>query len=259
MFFCSDLLGQEYIRKDTLNSSLKNDTEMKLLPTESPVDRLRIKDYEPEKEIRMDSIKNLEFNFERPFYVPVYYVNQSPMFFGDYSTNGLLLPNIYGYGSQTTIPGIGRVNQMSFMYHRQINAYFDFGAGVNAAKYSFPYSTGQSFGVFGNVTYHPTDRFRINAFGSYSPDGRYNFNNSSYGATLEYDITERFGVEMGVRRYYDNHRGWQTAPVAVPYYKFDKFNLGIDVGGILYEIIRGVKNNKPEKMMRPIPMINRGR
>lgn len=59
---------------------------------------------------------------------------------------------------------------------------------MNAVKYNFPMSVGQSLGTFGSITYHPTDRLRISAFGSYSPDSRYGFNRNVYGATVGYDL-----------------------------------------------------------------------
>ena len=89
-----------------------------------------------------------------------------------------------------------------------------------------------------------TDRFRITAFGSYTPRNLYGFNRDAYGATIGYDFTDRFGVDVGVQRYYDPQRGWQTVPVVVPHYKFNKFDLGIDVGGILFEVLRNVISDK---------------
>ena len=62
-----------------------------------------------------------------------------------------------------------------------------------------------------------------------------------YGATMSLDMSDRFGMEVGVQRYYDAMRGrWETVPVAIPYYRFEKFKLGLDVGGILYELLRNV-------------------
>lgn len=36
-------------------------------------------------------------------------------------------------------------------------------------------------------------------------------------------------------------KSWDTRPIAIPYYKFNKTKIGLDVGGILYEIVRSVK------------------
>ena len=145
---------------------------------------------------------------------------------------------------QETLPGLGRVNQASFFYRYDLNDYFSIQAGVDAVKYNFPNSVGQSLGVSGIVTYRPADRLHINVFGSYSPDNRYGFNRSAFGATVGYDFTDRFGMEVGAQRYYDPQRGWQTVPIVTPYYKFNKFDLGIDVGGILYEVLRSVMIDK---------------
>ena len=55
---------------------------------------------------------------------------------------------------------------------------------------------------------------------------------------LRTDFTNRFGVDVGVQRYYDVRQGWRTAPMVAPSYKFRKFKLGIDVGGLFYEAVR---------------------
>ena len=45
-------------------------------------------------------------------------------------------------------------------------------------------------------------------------------------------------MDVGVQRYYDVRQGWRTVPMVVPSYKFRKFKLGIDVGGLFYEAVR---------------------
>ena len=237
---CMQIFGQESIKKDTikLGTGLKKDVGGEFLLIDSSTDRVKIKDHEVNQEIQSDSSVDFDFRQERPFYVPIYYVNPSPMFMGDYNAFGQFSPYFYGRGMQTTIPGIGRVNQMMFIYQREINDFLDIYAGVNAAKYTFPYSVGQSFGVSGGMTLHPADDFHLTVFGAYSPDNRYNLNRTYYGVTVGYDFTNRFGVDVGVQRYYDVRQGWKTAPMVVPSYKFRKFKLGIDVGGLFYEAVR---------------------
>ena len=39
-----------------------------------------------------------------------YYINPTPMFYGDYSTSGHIFSHFYGSGSQTTLPRIGPVS-----------------------------------------------------------------------------------------------------------------------------------------------------
>ena len=54
------------------------------------------------------------------------------------------------------------------------------------------------------------------------------------------EVSEHFGMEMGVQRHYNPLRGgWETIPIAVPYFKFNNgAKFGLDVGGLLYEIFR---------------------
>ena len=86
---------------------------------DSSTDIVKIKDHEVNQEIQSDSPVDFDFRQERPFYVPTYYVNPSPMFMGDYNAFGQFSPYFYGRGMQTTIPGIGRVNRMMFIYQRE--------------------------------------------------------------------------------------------------------------------------------------------
>ena len=121
---------------------MKKDVGGEFLSISPSTDRVKIKDHEVNQEIQSDSPVDFDFRQEKPFYVPTYYVNPSPMFMGDYNAFGQFSPYFYGRGMQTTIPGIGRVNQMMFIYQREINDFLDIYAGVNAAKYTFPYSVG---------------------------------------------------------------------------------------------------------------------
>lgn len=239
--------AQEGLKKDSIRLSMDS---LKAIPDQSYMfpdfplsEAKRIEMDNPMDTVRVDTV--MKWKLQRPFFLPPYYTNPSPMFYGDYRTGGWISSYFYGSGSQSTLPGLGRINQASFQFRYALNDYFDIQAGLNAVKYSLPMSVGESFGVSGALTYHPNERFRITAFGTYTPRNRYGFNRNSYGATVGYDFTDRFGIDVGVQRYYDPMRGWQTVPVVVPHYRFDKFDLGIDVGGILFEVLRNaVINNR---------------
>ena len=197
----------------------------------------------PEIKIEMEAQQMgiQEIKLRRPFYMP-YHTNPSPMFYGDYSTGGMIAPNLYGYGSQSTLPGIGRINEASLMYQYNINDYWEIQAGLNATKFNFPFSIGQSFGTSGAVIYRPNEKLSFRAFGSYAPASAYGFQMSSFGGTIGYEFNDRWGMEVGAERIYDPmRRSWDTRPIAIPYYKFNKTKIGLDVGGILYEIIRSAK------------------
>ena len=74
--------------------------------------------------------------------------------------------------------------------------------------------TGQAFSTSGAFLYHPSDRVTLKVFGSYDIGNSYGMSTHSYGATMSVDMSDRFGMEMGVQRYYDAMSGrWETVPV----------------------------------------------
>ena len=183
-----------------------------------------------------------EFSLKEEIRLP-YQVNPSLNFRGDYSTDGILKQfehgALFGSGAQTTLPGIGRFNDASLGYQHVFNEKLAMQFSFNAMKINMARITGQAFSASGALFYHPSDRVTFKVFGSYDIGNSYGMSTNVYGASMSVDMSERFGVEMGVQRYYDGMRGrWETVPIVAPYYNFDKFTLGLDVGGLLYEILR---------------------
>lgn len=64
------------------------------------------------------------FSLKEELRIP-YHINPSPLFRGDYSTGGVLrqFPHgaVFGSGSQTSVPGIGRFNNASLGYQHIFN------------------------------------------------------------------------------------------------------------------------------------------
>lgn len=185
-------------------------------------------------------------------YIP-YQVNPSPLFKGDYNTNGALHQfahgTLYGSGGQTSLAGIGRFNNASLGYQHIFNENFELQVRANAMKINMSHITGQALSTSGALLYHPSERVTFKLFGSYDIGNSYGMSTHSYGATMAVDMSDRFGMEMGVQRYYDAMSGrWETVPVVIPYYRFKKFTLGLDVGGIIYEILRDVVFDKDRGM-----------
>ena len=188
------------------------------------------------------------FSLKKDISIP-YQTNPSPLFRGDYSTNGVLYRFshgvLFGSGSQTSMAGIGRFNNASLGYQHIFNEKFELQLHANTMKINMSHISGQAFSTSGAFLYHPTDRLTFKVFGSYDIGNSYGMSTHNYGATMSFDMSDRFGMEMGVQRYYDTMRGrWETVPVVIPYYNFDKFKLGLDVGGILYEVLRNVVFDK---------------
>ena len=188
------------------------------------------------------------FSLKRDISLP-YQTNPSLLFRGDYRTDGILHQfahgAVFGSGSQTSMAGIGRFNNASLGYQHIFNDRLSLQLRANAMKINMSHITGQAFSTAGRLTYRASDRVAFNVFGSYDIGNSYGMSTNSYGATMSLDMSERFGVEVGAQRYYDAMRGgWQTVPVVIPYYRFEKFKLGLDVGGIMYEILRNVVFDK---------------
>lgn len=183
-----------------------------------------------------------DFSLKGDLYLP-YQINPSLLFEGDYRTSGVLNQFshgiLYGSGGQTSIPGIGRFNDASLSYEHLFSEKLSLQLSVNALKVNMTHITGQAFSASGAFLYRPSERVSLKFFGSYDLGNSYGMSTHSYGATVGFDMTERFSLEMGVQRYYNAMSGrWETVPVMIPYYRFEKFTLGLDVGGIIYEILR---------------------
>lgn len=195
-----------------------------------------------------------DFSLKEEIRLP-YQTNLSPLFRGDYHTDGALkqFPNgtLFGAGRQTSLPGIGRINEASLVYRHAFNQKLAFQLQVNAMKINMTHTAGQAFSTSGTLFYRPSERVTFKFFGSYDIGNSYGMSTHLYGGTVSIGMSDRFGMEMGVQRYYDaGRRRWETVPVVIPYYHFDKFTLGLDVGGIVYEILRNLvfdkqKNNAP--------------
>ena len=130
------------------------------------------------------------------------------------------------------------MNNASLMYGTSLGDKWELQTGVGVTKMNVFPAIGQTFNASAALLYHLSDRVALKGFGSYATGQLYALPMYSYGGTIAVDVTDRFGLEGGVRRYYDPMRGgWQTVPVLIPSYRFDKFKLEMDVGGLLYEIL----------------------
>ena len=228
------------IVRDSLRMMRETSSGMSITSLQFPVDEPMI----PSLPKTLPTDSSITYHFRKPSLLLPYYANPSPMFKGDFDTNGILFTHRYGMligtGNQTSLPGIGRSNDISFTYIHSFHPQWIFSVGVNVNKMHMSHFTGQSLGASGTLSYRANDRLTLNVFGGYHSGyvpGRQSYH---FGGTIGMDISEHFGMEMGVQRYYNPLRsGWETVPIATPYYKFNNgAKFGFDVGGLLYEIFR---------------------
>ncbi len=174
------------------------------------------------------------------------------MFRGDYSTGGTIgtwRGNVFtGAGSQTSLPGIGRMNEAAVGYMRQLNDRLAIQASINAVKLNTAFFKSQSFGASAAFTWQAQEYLWFTAYGSANAGVFPGMKQYRYGGTVGFDIGERFSLELGVERYYNSLTGrWEMRPVVIPTYNFnDKFKLGFDVGPLIYELIRGIVTDKKD-------------
>lgn len=222
------------------------------VPVTSGLSGVGAEEYRPEP--------SLEAGREVPVFRPVrrdpdlrlpYQENPSLRFKGDFRTEGSLwrwrTGQIYGTGSQTSLPGIGRRNEAAFSFEQELNDRLSLQATVDAMRMNMAYfNRRQSLGLSGALVYRAQDHLWFTAFGSARTGDFLNMQSYSYGGTVGFDITDRFSLELGVQRFYNDLTGrWETLPVVMPGYRFnDKFKLQFDVGPLIYELIRGIIDHR---------------
>ena len=193
------------------------------LPVKSGISGVGVEEYRLEP--------SLEAGREVPVFRPVrrdpdlrlpYQENPSLRFKGDFRTEGSLwrwrTGQIYGMGSQTSLPGIGLRNEAAFSFEQELNDRLSLQATVDAVRMNMAYfNRRQSLGLSGALVYRAQDHLWFTAFGSARTGDFLNMQSYSYGGTMGFDITERFSLELGVQRFYNDLTGrWETLPVVMP-------------------------------------------
>ena len=243
-------LSAQEDRTHMINESIHTSsrTSFKLLPPDPFMERATYPLYPSDAYPYKPMNHPPEISLKKEIYLP-YYTNPSPIFRGDYQTDGIIKQfrhgAFFGSGTQTSLPGIGRFNNASLGYQHVLNPKLALQLSVNAMKINMSHISGQAFSTSGALLYHPSDQVTLKFFGSYDIGNSYGMSTHRYGATMSVDMSDRFSMEVGAQRYYNAMRGrWETVPIVIPYYRFEKFKLGLDVGGLIYEILREVVFDK---------------
>lgn len=154
---------------------------------------------------------------------------------------------VSAYGSIRTMPGLAGIEQGGLQVVQRIGN-VTIGAGAFVDKYAYFGGLKRNFGFQGTVHWRINDTFSIYGFGTYydkrdmfiSPAIAGYTGSHSYGAALRIDASEKWGMDIGAQRVYNVMSGrWETVPIARPFFKINgKEAIGIDVGGILHELLR---------------------
>lgn len=153
---------------------------------------------------------------------------------------------LYAAGTMMELPGLmglerGSLNLAQTFGPVSLTAY----AAAHRIGYFGGVQTAYGFG--GSIDWRIGDRWRITAFGQYvrpmhplGPAMAGMMPTSNFGGYVSYDLSDRWGVSVGAqvtRSLVTNQ--WEAQPIVMPYYKVNKdVSIGIDVGGILYEVVK---------------------
>lgn len=168
------------------------------------------------------------------------------------------------FGSMRYMPGLMGIESGGLQVVQNVDN-VTFGVGATVSKYAYFGGMSRNVGFHGGVQWRISDVMSIRAFGSYygknalvSPAIAGYMGADSYGVALRVDASDKWGMDLGVRRVYNVMSGrWETVPIARPFFKIGgKEAFGVDVGGILHSILRskiGGGHGNPT-MGPPIPM-----
>ena len=172
-------------------------------------------------------------------------LNPTLLYKGDFHTSGSLFSyrtgQIWLEGEQRSLPGIGRINEVSALWSQQLTDRFSLQAAVVTTQLNMEFFHRHVLQLQAQMSYRLTEQLTLHLFGSYDTGNPYNPYGRQWGGSIDWRISPRFGLEGGVRRSYNAVTGrWETLPIVAPYYKINgKFRLQIDTGPLIQQLIRG--------------------
>lgn len=167
---------------------------------------------------------------------------------------------IYGGNNEEIIHGFGAYRTASAIAYQQLGKLRITG-GITVEKFNFYRNIGN--GIEGQVegTYRFNDNISATAFGRVQNMGffsPYSIITYQYGGYFSFNTNNnKWGLDLGAQRYFNPvTRTWTTIPIAMPYYKFQGQKLGIDFGGLLYNLFINVGENLNPHDIKPMPKVN---
>jgi len=170
----------------------------------------------------------------------------------------------FGVNTATAqMPGLMDFQTGSLTLHQ------DFGrlhltASATVNKYWMPMQSRliTQYGFGGTVGYDVNRTVSLYAFGYYfssnpivAPAFSPFMNTTTYGGYADIRINDRFGSNVGVRRYVNPMSGrWTTEPIVTPYFRIGKkMKLELPIGNLLKAAIWGDRANPLRFRPRPMP------
>lgn len=160
--------------------------------------------------------------------------------------------SLWAHGGAVSMPGMMGVESGSLSLSQDFGR-FTFTGAVTATKYGYFRGLQTGYGFYGSLGYRISDRWSVTVFGSYStglhpltPAMAGYMSAPTFGGYASYDINEHWGVSVGAQatRSLVTNR-WEAQPIVQPYYRFNKnVSIGVDVGGIMYNVVKDYVEGK---------------
>ncbi len=154
-------------------------------------------------------------------------------------------------GRTDVFPGLMNMESAILNFHQQLGR-FTLTAYGSATKIGYFRGLSTQWGYGGSLSYQISDNVSVTGFGSYATRSRITqpamlgfIDYPNFGGFVDYHFGEsHWGVKAGAQSYYSlGSRHWDTQPILMPYYRTSSgVDLGIDVGGILYNILENCIN-----------------
>lgn len=160
---------------------------------------------------------------------------------------------LFATGSAESLPGLMGIERGS------LNATQRFGAVTvtlyaAAAKYGYFRGLSTTYGFGGSASWQISPTVSLTVFGSYwtpaslhgSPGMLADVAVTNIGGYIDWRFHPHWGVKAGVQSYRSMVYGgrWETQPIVMPYYRTSSgAEIGVDFGGILYQLVRGLSSD----------------
>jgi hypothetical protein len=172
---------------------------------------------------------------------------------------------IFGFTSMASLPGLMGIESGRLGLFQNFGR-FSFTAYAAAEKYGSLNKLDRSVGFGGSLSFQASDQISFTVFGSYySPLRDPRGAEAGYiaipsvGGYMDYSFNEHWGVQVGAQGYRNSANGhWRTQPIVKPYYRINKSTaIGVDVGGILYNLMYNQRDKSNRRMQNPTVPIPR--
>ena len=169
------------------------------------------------------------------------------------------------YGSNYLMLGLMDFQTSSLSLHQDFGR-LQLSASATANKYWMPMQSTlyTQYGFGGTIGYDLSDAVSLHAFGYYyahnplvGPAFSPYVSTTSYGGYADIRFSDRFGSNIGVRRYINPMSGqWTTSPIVTPYFRVGKRNkvvIDLPLGELLKAAVWGDRDNPMRFRPQPQP------